>query len=151
MMNRFKKAEFNDNQNQVELPKSQWEKKFHEKREAVKMGFFGAMTHEEYDWYPAKLLCRRFDVPEPYPGSSQVGCPYIEMLNNKSKNDNEQNNEVQGIFGASMDDLKLFKVRISPKLLLPKIFRFLKKGSSIRLNWSKFRVFKDRAHSRCNG
>ena len=111
MMNRFKKAEFNDNQNQVELPKSQWEKKFHEKREAVKMGFFGAMTHEEYDWYPAKLLCRRFDVPEPYPGSSQVGCPYIEMLNNKSKNDNEQNNEVQGIFGASMDDLKLFKVR----------------------------------------
>merc|ERR1719228_2740047 len=68
------------------------------------------MTHEEYDWYPAKLLCRRFDVPEPYPGSSQVGCPYIEMLNNKSKNDNEQNNEVQGIFGASMDDLKLFKV-----------------------------------------
>ena len=51
-------------------------------------------------------------MPEPYPGSSQVGCPYIEMLNNKSKNDAEQNNEVQGIFGASMDELKLFKVII---------------------------------------
>jgi len=69
MMNRFKRAEFMDRDVDVVLPKSKVEQKFQEKKDAVKMNFFGAMTHEVYDWYPAKLLCRRFDVPEPYPGS----------------------------------------------------------------------------------
>ena len=107
MMNRFKRAEFMDRDENVSLPQSHFEKKFQEKRDAVAMNFFGAMTHELYDWYPAKLLCRRFDVPEPYPGSSQVGCPYIEMLN--AKTGDQAEGEVQGIFGASRDEMSLFQ------------------------------------------
>ena len=61
-----------------------------------------------YDWYPAKLLCRRFDVPEPYPGSQQVGCPFLEMENAKSSADKAEET-VQGIFGASRDEMKLFQ------------------------------------------
>ena len=109
MMNRFKRAEFKDQESEVNLPKSAVEKKYEEKQNAVKMGFFGAMTHEKYDWYPAKLLCRRFDVPEPYPGSHQVGCPYLEMLNDKNQAEKGKEEVVQGIFGASSDQIKLFQ------------------------------------------
>ena len=51
MMNRFKKAEFQDRETNVELPKTKYERKFQEKRDAVKMNFFGAMTHEVRIFY----------------------------------------------------------------------------------------------------
>lgn len=35
------------------------------KEHAAKMGMFGAMTREQTDWVPAKLLCKRFRVPPP--------------------------------------------------------------------------------------
>ena len=31
-----------------------------------------------YQWFPNKLVCRRFDVPEPYPGMRQEGCPTLD-------------------------------------------------------------------------
>lgn len=35
------------------------------KQHAAKMGMFGAMTREQTDWLPMKLLCKRFRVPQP--------------------------------------------------------------------------------------
>lgn len=35
------------------------------KEHAAKMGMFGAMTRDQTDWVPAKLLCKRFRVPPP--------------------------------------------------------------------------------------
>ena len=42
------------------------------------MNFFGPITHNKYDWYPNKLVCRRFNVPEPYPGCKKEGCPVLD-------------------------------------------------------------------------
>lgn len=39
-----------------------------DKQTAVKMKMFGQLTREAFEWHPDKLLCRRFNVPEPYPG-----------------------------------------------------------------------------------
>lgn len=94
MKNRFKRAQFQDKEENVSLSRSKREKMYQvillmkgmekhlkEKIDAVKMNFFGAMTHECYDWYPSKIVCRRFNVPEPYPGSTQLGCPWLEAEN----------------------------------------------------------------------
>lgn len=34
---------------------------------------FGDMTRTKYEWHPAKDLCKRFNVTNPYPQSSLVG------------------------------------------------------------------------------
>lgn len=39
-----------------------------DKQSAVNMKMFGKMTRETFEWHPDKLLCKRFNVPEPYPG-----------------------------------------------------------------------------------
>ncbi|CAL4081886.1 unnamed protein product, partial [Meganyctiphanes norvegica] len=42
---------------------------------AAKMKMFGKLTQYTDDWYPENLVCRRFNIPNPYPGSSLVGVP----------------------------------------------------------------------------
>lgn len=38
------------------------------------MKMFGKLTRETFEWYPDKLLCKRFNVPDPYPGyGTQIG------------------------------------------------------------------------------
>ncbi|TTK32047.1 WD repeat-containing protein 88 [Bagarius yarrelli] len=39
---------------------------------------FGTLTRETMEWHPDKLLCKRFNVPDPYPGSSIVGLPKVK-------------------------------------------------------------------------
>lgn len=39
-----------------------------DKQAAVKMKMFGKMTRETFEWHPDKLLCKRFNVPDPYTG-----------------------------------------------------------------------------------
>lgn len=39
-----------------------------DKQTAVEMKMFGKLTRETLEWHPERLLCRRFNVPEPYPG-----------------------------------------------------------------------------------
>jgi len=39
-----------------------------DKQAAVKMKMFGKLTRETFEWHPDKLLCKRFNVPNPYPG-----------------------------------------------------------------------------------
>ncbi|BFZ12862.1 hypothetical protein BsWGS_15901 [Bradybaena similaris] len=45
---------------------------------AAEMKMFGKLTREEFEWHPDKLLCRRFNVPNPYPGSDLVGLPTVK-------------------------------------------------------------------------
>lgn len=39
-----------------------------DKEAAVKMKMFGKLTRETFEWHPDKLLCKRFNVPDPHPG-----------------------------------------------------------------------------------
>lgn len=40
---------------------------------AVRMNMFGKLTRTSFDWHPDRLLCKRFNVPHPYPESELVG------------------------------------------------------------------------------
>ena len=40
---------------------------------AAKLGLFGKLTRQAHDWYPSSLLCKRFNVPDPYPQSQFTG------------------------------------------------------------------------------
>uniref|UniRef100_A0A3P9NRI7 G patch domain containing 1 n=1 Tax=Poecilia reticulata TaxID=8081 RepID=A0A3P9NRI7_POERE len=39
---------------------------------------FGKLTRETLEWHPDRLLCKRFNVPDPYPGSALVGLPKVK-------------------------------------------------------------------------
>ena len=39
---------------------------------AVKLKLFGSLTRERHEWHPHSLLCKRFDVPDPFPKSGLV-------------------------------------------------------------------------------
>lgn len=45
---------------------------------AVEMKMFGKLTREEQQWHPHQLLCKRFNVPNPFPGSDTVGVPGVK-------------------------------------------------------------------------
>lgn len=38
-----------------------------EKMAAARTGMFGQLTQEVEEWHPDNLLCRRFNVPNPFP------------------------------------------------------------------------------------
>ncbi|XP_066920075.1 G patch domain-containing protein 1-like [Clytia hemisphaerica] len=42
---------------------------------AAKMGMYGKLTRSVHQWHPDQLLCKRFNIPEPYPGSKIRGVP----------------------------------------------------------------------------
>ncbi|PWA22161.1 hypothetical protein CCH79_00020383 [Gambusia affinis] len=44
----------------------------------VASGTFGKLTRETLEWHPDRLLCKRFNVPDPYPGSALVGLPKVK-------------------------------------------------------------------------
>ncbi|KAI6242165.1 G-patch domain-containing protein [Aphelenchoides fujianensis] len=44
-----------------------------DKKAAVLMKRFGALTRTKHQWNPSKLLCRYFNVEDPYPNSTIVG------------------------------------------------------------------------------
>ena len=64
MANRFASAGTNVEEDKRKELENQAEK---ERKEAVKMKMFGQLTRETHQWIPASLLCRRFDVANPYP------------------------------------------------------------------------------------
>ncbi|RUS80099.1 hypothetical protein EGW08_012145 [Elysia chlorotica] len=45
---------------------------------AAEMKLFGKLTREEHEWHPHQLLCKRFNVPNPFPGSDIVGVPGVK-------------------------------------------------------------------------
>ena len=44
---------------------------------AAAMKMFGHMTREKFEWHPDRMLCKRFNIPDPYPGSHVTGVPKI--------------------------------------------------------------------------
>lgn len=58
------------------------------------MEMFGKLTRDTLEWHPAKLLCKRFNIPEPYPSSKTVGL--IEEKKEKFK--------LGRLFKSSADD-----------------------------------------------
>nr|XP_046191350.1 G patch domain-containing protein 1 isoform X1 [Oncorhynchus gorbuscha] len=49
-----------------------------DKQAAVKMKMFGKLTRDTFEWHPDNLLCKRFNIPDPYPGSGFVGMPKVK-------------------------------------------------------------------------
>ncbi|XP_063951747.1 G patch domain-containing protein 1-like [Lytechinus pictus] len=45
---------------------------------AAEMKMFGQLTRDTMEWHPDKLLCKRFNVADPYPESSIVGLPTVK-------------------------------------------------------------------------
>nr|XP_055061856.1 G patch domain-containing protein 1 isoform X1 [Misgurnus anguillicaudatus] len=77
LSSRFTRAKHEDDTDSVEVPAEQ-ENDVDDKQAAVKMKMFGQLTRETFEWHPDKLLCKRFNVPDPYPGSSTVGMPKVK-------------------------------------------------------------------------
>ncbi|KAH0519081.1 G patch domain-containing protein 1 [Microtus ochrogaster] len=67
LSSRFTHAKEEDDSDQVEVPRDQ-ENDVSDKQSAVKMKMFGKLTRDTFEWHPDKLLCKRFNVPDPYPG-----------------------------------------------------------------------------------
>ncbi|XP_055356999.1 G patch domain-containing protein 1-like [Paramacrobiotus metropolitanus] len=44
-----------------------------ERKEAVKKKLYGRLTRDTLEWHPHNVMCKRFNVPNPYPGSNITG------------------------------------------------------------------------------
>ncbi|KAM9755910.1 G patch domain-containing protein 1 isoform 2-T2 [Dama dama] len=77
LSSRFTHAKEEDDSEQVEVPRDQ-ENDIGDKQSAVKMKMFGKLTRDIFEWHPDKLLCKRFNVPDPYPDSTLVGLPRVK-------------------------------------------------------------------------
>uniref|UniRef100_A0AAX7SRI7 G-patch domain-containing protein n=1 Tax=Astatotilapia calliptera TaxID=8154 RepID=A0AAX7SRI7_ASTCA len=77
LSSRFTRAKDQEDDDSVEVSQDQ-EGDLDDKQSAVKMKMFGKLTRETFEWYPDKLLCKRFNVPDPYPGSGIVGLPKVK-------------------------------------------------------------------------
>nr|XP_002762035.1 G patch domain-containing protein 1 isoform X1 [Callithrix jacchus] len=77
LSSRFTHAKEEDDSDQVEVPRDQ-ENDVADKQSAVKMKMFGKLTRDTFEWHPDKLLCKRFNVPDPYPDSTLVGLPRVK-------------------------------------------------------------------------
>ncbi|KAM6223112.1 G patch domain-containing protein 1 [Rhynchocyon petersi] len=77
LSSRFTHAKEEDDSDQVEVPRDT-ENDVNDKQSAVKMKMFGKLTRDKFEWHPDKLLCKRFNVPDPYPDSTLVGLPRVK-------------------------------------------------------------------------
>uniref|UniRef100_A0A8C0HBA7 G-patch domain containing 1 n=1 Tax=Chelonoidis abingdonii TaxID=106734 RepID=A0A8C0HBA7_CHEAB len=77
LSSRFTRAKHEDDTDKVEVPRDQ-EIDIDDKESAVKMKMFGKLTRDKFEWHPEKLLCKRFNVPDPYSDSSIVGLPKVK-------------------------------------------------------------------------
>ncbi|XP_070759386.1 G patch domain-containing protein 1 [Enoplosus armatus] len=77
LSSRFTSAKQQEDEDSVEVSRDQ-EGDMDDKQAAVTMKMFGKLTRETFEWHPDKLLCKRFNVPHPYPGSSMVGLPKVK-------------------------------------------------------------------------
>ncbi|XP_058849602.1 G patch domain-containing protein 1 isoform X1 [Acipenser ruthenus] len=74
---RFTRGKHEEDADKVDVPRDQ-ENDTDDKTAAVKMKMFGKLTRDSFEWHPDKLLCKRFNIPDPYPGSSSVGMPKVK-------------------------------------------------------------------------
>ncbi|XP_077419191.1 G patch domain-containing protein 1 isoform X2 [Vanacampus margaritifer] len=78
LASRFTRATQQDGDDERVEVAPQQEANMADQEAAVKMKMFGKLTRETFEWHPDKILCRRFNVPHPYPGSSTVGLPKVK-------------------------------------------------------------------------
>lgn len=55
-----------------------------DKQAAATMKMFGKLTRETFEWHPEKLLCKRFNVPDPYPGYTHTHTVSFSILVTKT-------------------------------------------------------------------
>ncbi|XP_074484734.1 G patch domain-containing protein 1, partial [Sebastes fasciatus] len=78
LSSRFTRAKTQEEEeDSVEVSRDQ-EGDVEDKEAAVNMKMFGKLTRETFEWHPDKLLCKRFNIPNPYPESSLVGLPKVK-------------------------------------------------------------------------
>ncbi|XP_073515863.1 G patch domain-containing protein 1 [Phyllobates terribilis] len=77
LSSRFTRGKHEDDSDTVEVPRDE-EGDINDKASAVKMKMFGKLTRDKYEWHPDRLLCKRFNIPDPYPGSAIIGLPKIK-------------------------------------------------------------------------
>ncbi|KAG1688808.1 G patch domain-containing protein 1 [Nymphon striatum] len=77
MSTRFTLAKHLDNESTVEVSIDKVDNKSDEMK-AAQLKMFGKMTRRKFEWHPEKLICKRFNVPNPYPGSELVGLPKVQ-------------------------------------------------------------------------
>ncbi|XP_044062771.1 G patch domain-containing protein 1 [Siniperca chuatsi] len=77
LSSRFTSAKQQEDDDSVEVSRDQ-EGDVDDKQAAVNMKMFGKLTRETFEWHPDKLLCKRFNVPTPTPGSGMVGLPKVK-------------------------------------------------------------------------
>ncbi|KAF9973731.1 hypothetical protein BGZ73_003000 [Actinomortierella ambigua] len=65
----------------MEVPQSQAAK-------AAAMGMFGPLTRTTVDFYPSKLLCKRFNVPNPHPDHKEAESGEVKDLLDRKTMDN---------------------------------------------------------------
>ncbi|XP_075939293.1 G patch domain-containing protein 1 isoform X1 [Anarhichas minor] len=77
LSSRFTRAKTQEDEESVEVSRDQ-ESDVDDKQAAVNMKMFGKLTRETFEWHPDKLLCKRFNIPDPYTGSGLVGLPKVK-------------------------------------------------------------------------
>ncbi|CAH2324209.1 G patch domain-containing 1 [Pelobates cultripes] len=77
LSSRFTRAKHEDDLDKVEVARDE-EGDLNDKASAVKMKMFGKLTRDKFEWHPDKLLCKRFNIPDPYPGSTIIGLPKVK-------------------------------------------------------------------------
>ena len=77
MAARFTTAKLPDDHNTVYEEVPEQDSLESEQTKAAKMKMYGTLTREKFEWHPDRILCKRFNIPVPYPGSETVGVPKI--------------------------------------------------------------------------
>lgn len=77
MASRFTRAKYHDDEDKVEMP-AQEEGHKNDRQSAAKMKMYGALTRDSYEWHPDRVVCKRFNIPDPYPGSTITGVPKVK-------------------------------------------------------------------------
>ncbi|XP_070809131.1 G patch domain-containing protein 1 isoform X3 [Pituophis catenifer annectens] len=77
LSSRFTPAKLEDDTDKVDVPRDE-ETNVDDKEAAAKMKMFGKLTREKFEWHPDKLLCKRFNIPDPYAESCIVGLPTVK-------------------------------------------------------------------------
>ncbi|XP_063168754.1 G patch domain-containing protein 1 [Candoia aspera] len=77
LSSRFTPAKLEDDTDKIDVPRDQ-ETNVDDKVAAARMKMFGKLTRERFEWHPDKLLCKRFNIPDPYAESCIVGLPTVK-------------------------------------------------------------------------
>eukprot|EP00057_Strongylocentrotus_purpuratus_P019373 XP_011673847.1 PREDICTED: G patch domain-containing protein 1-like [Strongylocentrotus purpuratus] len=67
MASRFVRAKHTDDADDTQEAPAETERDVNDQCKAAEMKMFGQLTRDTMEWHPDKLLCKRFNVADPYP------------------------------------------------------------------------------------